>query len=258
MRPAQAPAHVDVSVIFLQLVVACIVGLILVASLLAAPARAASPGLQNLPAVGWLVVGLAASAWLITLAPKFVLLVADGVAAGRRRVLVNAAPGTPVEAHNLARWLVAFAEILVIQAMLRPPLVILVSSVMTQENAEAVVAAITVVALLLVLVWVHRSARPLVVTAARSTLDAFLASSDSDATVLATASPATTMHRRSILTGEAATRSTRGLDATVAARPEAPTLSEASSKTLFAPADHKVPDLDATRIDGPETLGGGR
>ena len=271
MRATQDLRQVDGSIVVAQFVLASIVGLILAPGLLADPARAASSGSDNLVALSWLVIGVLIGVWLVALAPSCVRLVADPVAAVRQR-FHSTVPTTALdEAHNFARWVVAFGEILVIQAVLRPPLVVMLSGALAKANAEALVVALTLAVLLLVLVWVHQSARPLVVTAARSTLDVFLASTDSEATVLATALPATTTHRRSILTAEAATQPAPELEATRAAQPEAPTVLDATDvidaptmldmradKTMFAPGNQLSADADVTLHGGTETRGGGR
>ena len=258
MRATQDFAKADAPVVLSQLVLASVVGLILVPSLLVASARAAPPGIQNVPAVGWLGVGLLLTAWLIALASSLVRLVEGGATAFRRQIL-SEGPSNSREAHNLARWLVAFAEILLVQAILRPPLVVLLGGAFSPANAEALVAAITLAALLLVLIWVHRTARPLVETAARSTLDVFLASGAPDATIHAVAPPGATTIRPVRRATESATQlATRSGEATVAAEPVAPTLPEAGKETLLAPADTTVPDASATRRGGTKTLGGSR
>ena len=265
MRATQDLRHSDVSIVVAQLVLAGIVGLIVAPGLLADPARAAPIGPPNLFALSWLAISLLIGIWLVVLAPSFVRLVADPVASVRLRFQANVPATAGDEAHNFARWLVAFGEILLAQAVVRPPLVALLSSVLTRGNAEALVAALTLAILLLVLIWVHRSARPLVVTAARSTLDVFLASTDSDTTVLATPPAATTTHRRSVPTGEAATQPAPPLEAPRAAVPEAPTVLDAptlldagTEKTMLAPTDRTLVDPDVTLHGGTETLGGGR
>ena len=260
MRATQDLRHADVSLVVAQLVLAGIVGLIVAPGLLADPARVAPIGPQNFFALSWFAISLLIGIWLVVLAPSFVHLVADPVASVRLRFQTNVPATAGDEAHNFARWLVVFGEILLAQAMLRPPLVVLLSGALSRANAEALVAALTLAILLLVLIWVHRSARPLVVTAARSTLDVFLASTDSDTTVLATPPPATTTHRRTGQTGEAATQAAPLLEATRAADANlTATLPQGVSEaTVPAPSDATIPDPDVTLHVGTEPRGGGR
>ncbi|HEX5416970.1 MAG TPA: hypothetical protein VFZ25_15005 [Chloroflexota bacterium] len=263
MRVTRDLRHDDVAVLLVQLVLASIAGLVLTPGVLDGPARAVPPGEENLVAAGWLAIGLAISAWLVVLAPAFARLLGDAVATYRRRLPGDAPGDLSASARHLARWLVAFGEILLIQAMLRPPLVVLLgAAALSRANAEALVAALTLAVLLLVLVWVHRSARPLVATAARSTLDVFLASTNSDTTVLATSRLAATTQRRPQLTDEAATRPVPALEATVAAEPDAPTLPAVPGETLLAPSNATLVDPNATlpgfREDADRTLGGGQ
>jgi hypothetical protein len=148
-------------------------------------------GLIGLPLiVSQFAFGSASSWWWLILAVATCLcLVAPAAALGRglERMLARArAHGDQrALAHRarvqVARLLLAVGYVVLVQAIVRRPLVATVGESAEPFVIEASFAAVVLVALVLLLSWVHHTARPLVEGLARSTLDALLATSGSEA-----------------------------------------------------------------------------
>lgn len=163
-----------------QVVVAGLVGTFA----LPAVAGGATPtgGGPSVAAVAWLAGGLLVSAWLLVMGPGLVaglahlldqLIASDGSTVARQTA-VRAGTGVA------ARWIVAVVEVVLIQAVLRRPVVAVAGTLADPSTVDAVFAAGTLILLIVILIWLHRSARPLVEAATWQALDALIATSGSE------------------------------------------------------------------------------
>jgi hypothetical protein len=124
----------------------------------------------------WLVLATATGVWLIALAPVF--------AAALRRLLVrvSARSGrTPLEHQasvEIARLLLAAGYVVLVQAIVRRPLVGVIGVDAEPFVVEACLATLALLALILLLGQLHHAGRPLIEGLAWSTLDALLATTD--------------------------------------------------------------------------------
>jgi hypothetical protein len=156
-----------------QTLVACVFGLVGLPSL----ARSVDPGATN----SWLWLALAGLVSVSLFVP------ASGFVAVLDRLLARAhvPGGYPLLARpariEIARLILAGAYLVVIQAMLRRPVVATFGSAAEPFVIEATWGALALVALVVLMGWMHHAARPLVEGAARSTLDVLLATTGSDA-----------------------------------------------------------------------------
>lgn len=236
-RPSAAPA-------LAQLAAASLLGLVALPSALAqGPVDA--PVLADrvrLPETVWLAAALVVAVWLLAVAPALARALAGLLARlnVRRGVLAGPAPPAAGAAESLARWLVAAGYVVLASAILRRPLVAVLGARLDPASVEAVFAAGALALLLLVLLWLHRSARPLVESAVWYALDALVATSGSEpspgqtATIPAPAVQAT--RPAGALPDSAATRlaSTAGDARREAAEPAATTSAEAVEATELA------------------------
>jgi len=135
-----------------------------------------------IPAIVWLVGALLISGWLVVCGPALTggtthllerLVAPDGASAGRRSA-------TQAGAGVAAGWIVAVVEVVLIQAVLRRPVVLVVGTLTDPSTVDAAFAAGTLVLLILLLIWLHRSTRPLVEAATWQALDALVATSGSE------------------------------------------------------------------------------
>jgi len=244
-----------------QAVVAALIGLIALPAIFdtGSGAFAAGGASLSLTAVAWLVGGLAVSVWLLAMVPGLARglsgllgrleLQTDGVATQRSAMRVGA--------EVVSRWIVGVAEVVVIQAILRRPVVGVLGTLVDPSTVDAAFAAGTLVLLLIVLIWLHRSARPLVEAATWQALDALVATSGSERaqalagaadTEMATAAAGTrgrggvgTRSRADAGMGDEATRPAGAAEATIAA--------STADVTRLAPGEATVADVDdATRL----------
>jgi hypothetical protein len=124
----------------------------------------------------WLALATATSVWLIAPGPLF-------TAAIQR--LMTRISSTTLEHQTmveLSRLVLAAAYIIVIQAIVRRPLVALIGIEAEPFIVEAVIAALALLALLTLLSQIHHAGRPLIEGLARSTLDALIPTTGSDHT----------------------------------------------------------------------------
>ena len=167
-----------------QVIVAVLLGLF------ALPAIVDGGGIQAVsvggspatPAIVWLVGALVISVWLVVSGPALAagtthllerLVAPDGASAERRSV-------TRAGAGVAAGWIVAVVEVVLIQAVLRRPVVLVVGTLTDPSTVDAAFAAGTLILLILLLIWLHRSTRPLVEAATWQALDALVATSGSE------------------------------------------------------------------------------
>jgi hypothetical protein len=140
----------------------------------------ARPDLVATGAWMWLVLGTATGVWLIGLAPAF--------AGGLRQFLarLSARTGRGALEHQatveISRLLLAAAYVVLLQAILRRPLVAVIGADAEPFVVEACLAAVALVVLLILLGQIHHAGRPLIEGLASSTLDALLATTGSDTT----------------------------------------------------------------------------
>ena len=140
----------------------------------------ARPDLVATGAWMWLVLATATGVWLIALAPVF--------AGGLRRLLARLSARTSRGAleHQatveISRLLLAAGYVVLVQAILRRPLVAVIGAEAEPFVVEACLAAVALLALILLLGQIHHAGRPLIEGLASSTLDALLATTGSDAT----------------------------------------------------------------------------
>lgn len=134
------------------------------------------------PAVIWLVGALVISVWLVVSGPALGagithllerLVAPEGASVGRQSV-------TRAGAGVAAGWIVAVVEVVLIQAVLRRPVVLVVGALTDPSTVEAAFAAGTLILLILLLIWLHRSTRPLVEAATWQALDVLVATSGSE------------------------------------------------------------------------------
>jgi len=144
-------------------------------------------GLVGLPLVSgttaappwvWLALASAVCIWLLAPAPTFI--------GGLERLLARAplrggpvalAPSVRME---IARLLLAVVYVVVLQAIVRRPLVTTLGAGAEPFVVEASFAVFALTALVILLGWIHRAGRPLVEGIVRFTLDALLATSGSE------------------------------------------------------------------------------
>lgn len=167
-----------------QLVVAGLLGLIVLPGLLdSGPSTStiAAGAIRPQEAL-WLAAALLVAIWLLSIATALVRTVAGLLAflAVRQAAPPGRAAGNGA-AMTLARWIVAAGYVVVVQAVLRRPLVAMLSALLEPSAVETTFAAFVLTLLLLVLYWLHRAARPLIEATAWSALDALVATSGSEA-----------------------------------------------------------------------------
>jgi len=154
-----------------QAVLAVLLGLVVLPALFgpASPASGLRPEMLS-----WLVLGSVLSAWLIILIPSL----AGGLGT-LLEPLEAAASALPWRldrgrAHQVATLIVAVGAVLVVQAVLRAPIVALGAALGGAWQIEIIYGASVLVVLMAVLVWLHQRARPLVAAAAWRVLDALV------------------------------------------------------------------------------------
>lgn len=167
-----------------QVVVVALLGLVALPALLA-------PDLPPAPSVGqplsltaglWLAGAVLLGIWLLALVPSLATRIAglvDGLQLAPAPAM-DERPDTSVAATVAARWLIAVGEVVLIQAMLRRPLVAFLGVVADPTTVDATFAATTLILLLLILIWLHRSARPLVEAATWQALDTLIPTTGSE------------------------------------------------------------------------------
>ena len=126
----------------------------------------------------WLVLATASGVWLIALAPVF----AGGLRQLLARVSTRTTRGTHQATVEVSRLLLAAAYVVLLQAILRRPLVAVIGVDAEPFVVEGCLAAVALLALLVLLGQIHRAGRPLIEGLASSTLDALLATTGSEAT----------------------------------------------------------------------------
>lgn len=248
--------RVDAWAVLLQILLVSTVGLVVAPALFGGPARVGPPGLQNEPAGGLLVVGLLASVWLIRLGHALVRLAEAALFSVEVRLRAEAPMAASTAARHFALWSIVFLEIVLIQAMLRPSLVILLSGTLSPDDGEGLLAALTLIPLFLLLNRMYRSARPLVESIARSFLDLLIASPDADAIDLASPTVAMATQQPSVPLDQTATSQTSSTYGTGAGGEDTST-QDPEAETDFTTSEGSQLDFDARR--GGETLipGGG-
>ncbi len=165
--------------ILTQVLVVALLGLVALPALFSG-GRAGPPGGDGVSADAafWLIVGLALSLWLLALAPGLASAVA--VVIGRLEPRGGVARVQRPATGAIARLLVAVVDVAIVQAMLRQPVVSVLGVVADPTTVDVTFATGTLLVLILILVWLHRSARPLIEAAAWQVLDAVLATSGSE------------------------------------------------------------------------------
>jgi len=134
----------------------------------------------RLPEAVWLAAALVVAVWLLAVAPALARALAGVLAhLDVRRGALAAAPAAGA-VGSPARWLVAAGYVVLASATLRRPLVVVLGARLDPASVEAVFAASALTLLLLVLLWLHQSARPLVESAVWHALDALVATSGSE------------------------------------------------------------------------------
>lgn len=158
----------------IQAVVASTIGLV------GLPFIFARPDLDASGAWLWLVLATASGVWLIALAPVF----AGGLRQLLARVSTRTTRGTLEHQATVevSRLLLAAAYVVLLQAILRRPLVAVIGVDAEPFVVEGCLAAVALLALLVLLGQIHRAGRPLIQGLASSTLDALLATTGSEAT----------------------------------------------------------------------------
>ena len=168
-----------------QVVAAALVGLLALPTVLGQGAFSAGGVIPDSPAqrIGGLVVAVAVAVWLLAVAPTLVRALADLLASLQVRSTAAAAVAnlSPAAiAGAFARGLVAAGYVLLVQAILRQPLVAVLGVYLDPVSVEEVFAALALALLLVVLYRIHLAARPLVEAAVWSALDALVATSGSE------------------------------------------------------------------------------
>jgi hypothetical protein len=205
---------------------------------------AAALGLVGLPALLadsraalqdwiWLSLAVACAIWLIVLAPAMARVLAQLVSR-----LQDARDGDRVVNALAVGWLVvAVLEVLVIQAILRRPLVRVVGIQLEPYAVEVSVAAAALLVLLVLLARLHQTARPLVEGLVWSALNTVLATTGSDANAASPTRPDPTASSRAF-TVVADERPAAGAAQTQAAGAEQTVTAETRAA------------MDATRVRG--------
>ncbi len=158
---------------------AALLGLVALPTLFGAGAAGIPSGDRvSVDAMLWLIVGLALSVWLLVLAPGLASVVVLAIARLELRGSVARVPRPSTGA--VARLIVAIVDVALIQAILRQPLVSVLGVVADPTTVEATFAAGTLVVLIVTLVWLHQSARPLIEATAWQLLDAVIPTSGSE------------------------------------------------------------------------------
>lgn len=159
-----------------QTVVAALLGLVALPLVLAEDPGA--PTTQLTSAI-WLLAGVAVSVWLLAMVPSLASALGQRFAGSDGGV--GASPrATPAGAEVAARWLVAVGEVIVIHAILRRPVAEIFGTTATRATVDAAFAAGTLVLLLIILIWLHHTARPLIEAATWQVLDTFVPTSGSE------------------------------------------------------------------------------
>jgi hypothetical protein len=128
----------------------------------------------------WLGAAIAVCVWL--LAPTRVL--AAAMSEGLTKLLGRAGErvtATHQATFELARLTVAVGYLVLLQAIVRRPLVAVLGSGAEPFLVEAVFAVVALLALLVLLAWIYRTAKPLIEGVAWTALDAALATTMSEA-----------------------------------------------------------------------------
>jgi len=184
MATDTVPAKTSAAPALAQLVVAGLLGLIVLPGLLdSSPSKSAiAAGAIPPQEALWLAAALLVAVWLLPIATALVRTVAGLLAflVVRQAAPPGRAAGNGA-ATTLARWIVAAGYVVVVQAVLRRPLVATLSALLEPSAVETTFAAFVLTLLLLVLYWLHRAARPLIEATAWSALDALVATSGSEA-----------------------------------------------------------------------------
>lgn len=261
---------------FAQVAVAGLLGLVALPTLFRGTSDGGVGSLRiPLVADAWLVVGLGLSGWLLALAPSLASTIAHLLE--RLDLRQGRVVGQQVAIGSVARLIVAVVDVAIVQAILRRPVVAVLGDAAAPSTVDATFAAGTLILLILILIWLHQSARPLIEAVAWQALDAIVpttgsgqstAFADDSDTMLATVLAQT----QSVDTAVVLTRPTgadeptlaalddatrpapRGpifgwSDATIAAVPSEQTVDEDPSATRRAP----TPTFPATTSADDET-----
>lgn len=228
-----------------QAFVAALFGLIVLPTLFVTTATAgiATGGAISLGAGTWLAVAVVLSLWLLALVPGL----ATGIAAWLDRLTARdrSVAGRPVRrvgSVGAARLLVVVVVVVLVQAIVRRPLVAVLGVIANPLTVEAIFAAGTLALLLIILVWLHQTARPLVEAVTWQALDALVATSGSEAAARLAADVET---EASTVSGRAASGTTQSDAATIAESsrqstndgPPATVATPADGAALVAPGD---------------------
>ena len=185
VMPQTAHATPSPTSALVQLLVAALLGLVLLPTLLG-PGLGIGQGLGSISeplAVVWLAVAIALVVWLLVIVEALSRLVdahlASFLAARTRAAAQDTAAMLP-EARLLSILVLVIGYILLGEAILRRPLATVLSVFVEPSLVDAVVAAVALVLVLALLVWLYRTARPLVKDATWYVLDGILATSGSD------------------------------------------------------------------------------
>jgi hypothetical protein len=233
-----------------QLIAATAVGLLIAPSVLAHDVQSQAPGWQEL---AWLTLAVLVVAWLVALFPAL------GRQLGRHleRLSIPSAPAR-ADLPLLSRLALAAGYVLLIQAILRRPLVLVLGPTLERFVVEATFAAAMLLVVFGLLVALHRAGRPLVSALAWLALDTAFATSGSAAPLAApirhgnhAAKPAATIRPATSSTGPAETT-----------RPAAQPTQPATDPTLGATEPRlattrptlAATDADAVTADGQQTV----
>ena len=127
----------------------------------------------------WLGCGVAVCVWLLAPAAQLTPLLARSI--DRLPKQAQVPPPASALTFQVARLLIGAVYLIVLQGIIRRPLLASVGAEAEPFLVEAVFAALALLALLTILALVHQTARPLVEGLARFALDTTLATSGSEA-----------------------------------------------------------------------------
>ena len=239
-----------------QLTIATLLGLVLLPTLLG-PGLGAAQGtgstLDPLSAV-WLVVAIALVVWLFVVVMRLTRFL-EALLSQSPALRVHDSSQTPTGAKVHTRLLTNLAlvigYVLLSEAVLRRPLSAVLGVYVEPSLVDAVVATVALVLVLALLIWLYRTARPLIKATTWYVLDGVLATSGSDrvqrfyeaddtkAAVTAVAAGATPVVDATVASGEATVVSS---DERNVRAPVAPVYD--ADVTRLAPRD----DVEATQM----------
>src|SRR5579883_2187958 len=139
-------------------------------------------GAISIALLAWLIAAVLISAWLVASGPAL----ARGTAQLLGRLVSldggsDSRPGvTRVGTSVAAGWIAALIDVVLIQAVLRQPVVAVFGTLTDPLTVDAAFAAGTLILLIVLLIWLHRTTRPLVEAATWQALDAIIATSGSE------------------------------------------------------------------------------